>query len=139
MSIKNCKLIDLPKHVDDRGLLSFIESNQHIPFEIKRIFYLYDVPAQKSRGAHAHKTLQQFILSLGDSLDVEIDDGREKQRFHLNKPWKGLYIPPMIWTSVENFQSKSICMVLASDSYQESDYYRNYENFLQAINTTISI
>lgn len=133
MSIKNCRLITLPKISDDRGSLSFLEGNQHIPFNIKRIFYLYHVT--QSRGAHAHKKLQQFIISLGDGFEVELDDGKEKQRFHLNKPWEGLYIPPMIWTSVEKFQQNSVCLVLASDVYDEADYHRDYTEFLQAVRT----
>ncbi len=132
MSIKKCKLVTLPKIADERGLLSFVEGKQHIPFEIKRIFYLYNVPKMKTRGAHAHKTLHQFIISFGDGLDIKMDDGHEKQSLQLNKPWQGLYIPPMIWTSVENFCDNSICMVLASDSYDEADYYRNYDAFLRA-------
>jgi dTDP-4-dehydrorhamnose 3,5-epimerase-like enzyme len=133
MNINNCQLITLPKIGDDRGLLSFVESNQHIPFDIKRIFYLYDVPEIKSRGAHAHKKLEQFIISLNGNFEVELNDGREKKRILLDKPWQGLYIPSMIWASVENFTRDSICLVLASDLYDEADYYRNYDDFLQVV------
>ena len=133
MSIKNCKLVTLPKIGDERGMLSFAESGNHVPFEIKRVFYSYHVPEMKSRGAHAHKKLEQFILSLGGSFEVELDDGREKNRFVMDKPWQGLYVSPMIWTSVENFQSTAVCFVLASDVYDESDYYRNYDDFLRAV------
>lgn len=133
MSIKDCKLITLPKISDERGSLSVAENNRHIPFEIKRIFYLYDVPDSQSRGAHAHKTLEQFIVCLAGGFDVEIDDGCEKQRFYLHKPWEGLYLPPMIWTSVENFREQAICLSLASQHYDEADYYRNYAAFLQAV------
>lgn len=129
MSLKQCRLINLPKIGDERGMLSFVEGNQHVPFAIKRIFYLYDVPETKSRGAHAHKKLEQFIIGLGGSFEVELDDGRSKQRFELDQPWQGLYIPPMIWTSVENFKNNAVCLVLASDVYDEADYYRNYEEF----------
>lgn len=133
MGIKDCRLITLPKIADERGCLSVAENNQHIPFEIKRIFYLYDVPSSQSRGAHAHKTLQQFIICLSGGFDVEIDDGREKQRFHLHQPWEGLYIPPMIWASVENFRDRAVCLSLASEQYDEADYYRNYPAFLDAV------
>jgi len=133
MNIKNCRLVTLPKLNDDRGALSFAEGNQHVPFDIKRIFYLYDVPANKSRGAHAHKTLHQFIISFGGALDITLDDGRDKQLFTLRNPNEGLYIPPMIWTAVENFNPQSVCVVLASDVYDEGDYYRDYEEFLRAV------
>lgn len=135
MSVEQCQLIKLPKIGDERGLLSLIEGNNHIPFDIKRIFYLYDVT--KSRGAHAHKKLQQFIISLGNSFDVILDDGKQKKCLRLDKPWEGLYIPPMTWVSVENFQQGAVCLVLASDVYDESDYHRNYAEFLQA--TTASL
>ena len=133
MSIKNCKLITLPKIGDERGMLSFAENKKHIPFDIKRVFYSYDVPEMKSRGAHAHKKLEQFILSLGGSFEVLLDDGREQQRFVMDKPWQGLYIAPMVWTAVEKFQSHAVCFVLASDEYEESDYYRNYDEFMRAV------
>lgn len=132
MNLKHCKLITLPKKVDERGLLNIIEGNQDIPFDIKRIFYLYDVPANQSRGAHAHKMLEQFIICLNGTLEVIVDDGHHKQLFKLTNPWEGIYIPPMIWTSVENFCHNAICLVLASAKYDESDYYRVYSEFTQA-------
>ncbi len=133
MSLKNCRRVILPKIGDERGLLSFAEGGKHVPFDIKRIFYSYAVPDQKSRGAHAHKKLEQFILALGGSFEVELDDGQEKQRFLMDKPWEGLYVAPMTWTSVENFQQSAVCMVLASDVYDEADYYREYSDFLKSI------
>jgi len=133
MAIKDCVVVKLPKISDPRGNLSFIESNNHVPFEIKRIFYLYDVPTAESRGAHAHRILQQFIICLAGSFDVSIDDGVEKSTIHLNRPWTGLYLPPMIWAAEENFDPGSICLVLASELFNESDYYRDYDEFLQEI------
>jgi dTDP-4-dehydrorhamnose 3,5-epimerase-like enzyme len=130
-SIDLCKVIDLPKITDPRGNLTFIEQNNHIPFEIKRMFYLYDVPTGESRGAHAHKTLEQFLICLSGSFDVELDDGKDKKKIHLNRPWQGLYLPPMIWAAETNFDPGSVCAVLVSDFYDESDYLRNYEEFLK--------
>jgi dTDP-4-dehydrorhamnose 3,5-epimerase-like enzyme len=133
MSINHCKLIQLPKISDDRGALSFAETNRHIPFEFKRLFYLYNVPTHQSRGSHAHKAGHQFILCLNGELEIEIDDGQHKKRFHLNKQWEGLHVPPLIWTTLENFSENASCVVLASDFYDEADYYRNYAEFLQAV------
>ncbi|MEY3996193.1 MAG: hypothetical protein RL344_536 [Pseudomonadota bacterium] len=133
MTIKNCKLIDLPKITDPRGNLSVIESGVQIPFDIKRVFYLYDVPTGADRGAHAHKALHQFLICLSGSFDVSIDDGFEKETIHLNRPWQGLHIPPMIWAAEINFDPGSVCLVMASDRYDESDYYRNYDDFLSAV------
>jgi hypothetical protein len=101
-----------------------------VPFEIKRVFYLYDVPTGEDRGAHAHKTLHQFLICLAGSFDVQIDDGTQHDTIHLNRPWKGLHIPPMIWASEVNFDPGSVCLVLASEVYDESDYIRDYREFL---------
>lgn len=133
--IQDCQLITLPKFIDDRGSLSFIEGCKHVPFEIKRIFYLYDVSTGKTRGAHAHKASQQFILNFGGAFEVEVDDGRNKKQFSLADPSEGLYIPSMIWTTIKAFQASSICLVLASDLYDEADYHRDYEAFLTAATT----
>jgi hypothetical protein len=133
MSIKNCQIIELPKIVDARGNLTFIEGNNHVPFDVKRVFYLYDVPTAADRGAHAHKALHQFLVCLSGSFDVSIDDGSSKDIIHLNRPWKGLHIPPMIWASEINFDPGSICLVLASALYDESDYYRDYSLFMDAV------
>lgn len=132
MNIDLCKVLELPKISDPRGNLTFIESNSHIPFEIKRVFYLYDIPTAESRGAHAHKTLHQFLICLAGSFDVSLNDGLNKKIVHLNRPWLGLHIPPMIWASEINFDPGSICLVLTSDSYHEDDYYRDYEEFMKA-------
>jgi hypothetical protein len=131
-SIRDCELLQLPKVTDPRGNLTFVEGGNHIPFDIKRVFYLYDVPTGESRGAHAHRQLSQFLICLAGSFDVYLDDGNEKDIRHLNRPWSGLLIPPMIWASEVNFDAGSVCMVLASDVYIEEDYIRTYEDFLSA-------
>ena len=133
MSIGNCRIIELPKIADQRGNLTFIEGNNHIPFEIKRIYYLYDVPGGESRGGHAHKKLEQLIIAANGSFDVVLDDGHERKKFHLNRSYSGLYIAPRIWRELENFSSGSVCLVLASDYFDESDYLRRYEGFIQFI------
>lgn len=132
MSLKDSRIIELPRINDHRGNLTFIESNRHIPFEIKRTYYLYDVPGGASRAAHGHKTLQQFMVAMSGSFDVTLDDGYEKQLFHLNRSYYGLYIPPMMWRDLNNFSSGAVCLVLASDFYEEDDYFRKYSDFLAA-------
>lgn len=131
--LADCKVIELPKITDPRGNLSFIEGGQHIPFEIKRVFYLYDVPTGESRGAHAHIELEQFLICLAGSFDVSLDDGFKKTSIHLNRPWKGLYIPPMIWASEINFDPSSVCLVMASSCYSETDYIRDYGHYLNLV------
>ncbi len=127
--IQQCKIVELPKIYDPRGNLTFIESERHIPFNIKRVYYLYDVPGGAERGGHAHKELQQLVIAMSGSFDVLIDDGFNKSRYHLNRSYFGLYICQMIWRELDNFSSGSVCMVLASNYYDESDYYRNYKEF----------
>lgn len=129
-SVLRCQLIELPKITDPRGNLTFIEGMNHIPFEIKRVYYLYDVPGGAERGGHAHKALQQVIIAMSGSFDVILNDGHEKKRIHLNRSYIGLYVCPMIWRELDNFSSGSVCMVLASEKYDEGDYYRNYAEFL---------
>jgi len=133
MSITDCKLIDLPKIHDPRGNLTFIESERHIPFEIKRVYYLYDVPGGATRAGHAHKTLQQVLIAIAGSFDVILDDGKEKKLYHLNRSYFGLYIYPLTWRIIDNFSSGAVCLSIVSDFYDESDYYRDYIEFLQAI------
>ncbi len=129
MSVEDCKLITLPKIEDHRGNLTFVEGNQHIPFAIKRTYYLYDVPAGAERGGHAHRDLQQLIIAVAGSFDVLLDDGRQQRRITLNRPYIGLYVSTMIWRELDNFASGSVCLVLASTPYEESDYFRDYAEF----------
>jgi len=131
MGIESCQLIQLPKISDPRGNLTFIEGQEHIPFDIKRVYYLYDVPGGASRAAHGHKALSQLMIAISGSFDVELDDGYTKKKYQLNRPYTGLYIPPMIWRDLNNFSSGSVCMVLASERYDEVDYYRDYLEFAQ--------
>ena len=132
MNIDHCKIIDLPKISDPRGNLTFIEGGNHIPFDIQRVYYLYDVPGGAERGGHAHKNLHQLIIAMSGSFDVILDDGDQKRRVHLNRSYNGLYVCPMIWRELDNFSSGSVCMVLASNKYDEADYYRDYRDFLNA-------
>lgn len=132
MSLKDCRIIELPKIQDNRGNLTFIEGTNHIPFEIRRVYYLYDVPGGSERGSHAHKKLHQFIVAMSGSFDVVLNDGRESKRFHLNRSYQGLYVCPMMWRDLDNFSSGSVCMVLASERYDENDYIRDYQEFLAA-------
>ena len=132
MLLDKCEIIDLPMIHDARGNLSFIENGKHIPFDIKRIYYLYDVPGGAERGAHAHKDLHQLIIAISGSFDVVLDDGAAKKRFHLSRSYYGLYVCPMIWRVLDNFSSGSACLVLASNFYDDDDYYRDYEEFLSA-------
>jgi hypothetical protein len=134
MIIEQCKILNLPKITDSRGNLSFIEGGNHIPFDIERVYYLYDVPGGAERGGHAHKGLQQLIVAMSGSFDVVLNDGVQEKRFHLNRSYNGLYICPMIWRELDNFSSGSVCMVLASNKYDENDYYRNYDQYLEARN-----
>jgi hypothetical protein len=133
MVIENCGLIKFPRISDPRGNLTFIEAERHVPFQVKRVFYLYDVPTGESRGAHAHRELQQVVICLSGSFDVIVDDGIRTARFHLNRPWEGLYVAPMIWGAEVNFDPGSVCVVLASDYYKEADYYRDYDAYLKAV------
>ena len=133
MNLNNYKLIDLPKIADTRGNLTFVEGGRHVPFDIKRIFYLYDVPGGADRAGHALKTCHQFLIAISGSFDVMVDDGRDKARFHLNRSYYGLYIPRMTWRELDNFSSGSVCLVLASEYYDEADYYRVYSDFVRAV------
>jgi len=133
MTIDECKILQLPKISDPRGNLTFVESQRHIPFAIKRVYYLYDVPGGESRGGHAHKSLQQLIIAMSGSFDVLLDDGIRKKTVSLNRSYMGVYVPTMTWRELTNFSSGSICMVLASEYYEEDDYYRDYDDFIAAI------
>lgn len=130
--ISRCRMMDFPKISDPRGNLTFVENGDNIPFDIQRVYYLYDVPGGAQRGGHAHKALQQLIIAISGSFDVVLDDGHENKRFHLDRSYNGLYVCPMIWRALDNFSSGSVCMVLASNRYDEADYYRNYDDYLVA-------
>jgi dTDP-4-dehydrorhamnose 3,5-epimerase-like enzyme len=133
MSVKDCRLIELPRVNDPRGNLTFIESGRHVPFVVKRIFYLYDVPGGATRAGHALKSCHQFLIATSGSFDVIVDDGVQQETFQLNRSYYGLYIPPLIWREIGNFSSNSICMVLASEFYSEEDYHREYPQFISAV------
>jgi hypothetical protein len=123
------QIIQLPKFLDPRGNLSFIEDDNHIPFKIVRTYWIYDVPGGEVRGAHAYKTLQEFIVALSGSFDVVLHDGKQEHRFHLNRSYYGLYVPKMYWRSMENFSTNSVAMILADQSYNENEYIRDFETF----------
>ncbi|HUP59850.1 MAG TPA: FdtA/QdtA family cupin domain-containing protein [Thermoanaerobaculia bacterium] len=130
MPLSDCKVIELPRIQDARGNLTFIEGARHVAFDIARVYYLYDVPGGSARGGHAHRALHQLVIAMSGSFDVHLDDGRERSTFHLNRSYFGLYICPMIWREIDNFSSGSVCMVLASNYYDEADYYRDYDQFV---------
>lgn len=135
MSLADCGLIELPKIADPRGNLTFIEGSRHVPFEIRRIFYLYDVPGGANRAGHALKSCHQFLIAMSGSFDVVLDDGATRQRYHLNRSYYGLYVTPLTWREIDNFSSGSVCAVLASETYSEAGYYRDYHDFLRAVTT----
>lgn len=131
--LDDCRIVNFPKVTDYRGNLSFIEENNQIPFQIKRVYYLYDVPSGATRGGHAHKALHQVVIALSGSFDVILDDGFRKRSFFLNRPHYGLYIPPKVWRELENFSSNSVALSLVSEVYDESDYIRNYDTFKSSV------
>lgn len=132
------RLLQLPQVTDERGNLTFIEGGVHIPFDIDRIYYLYDVPGGAERGGHAHKTLHQLLIALSGSFDVHIDNGRDRRSFHLNRAYNGLYIPPMNWREIDNFSGGSVCLALASARFEESDYIRDYIVYTHAARTIVA-
>lgn len=127
------EIISLPRHKDPRGNLSVIENDKEIPFDIKRVYYIYDVPGGEGRAHHAHKTLKQFIVALSGSFTVLLDDGKEKTEILLNKPYLGLLVNPEIWTNLVDFSSGAVCMVLCSEFYDPDDYISDYKEFLEYI------
>ena len=127
------RIIDLPKIEDPRGHLSYIEAENHVPFVIKRTYLIYDVPGGQQRGGHAYKDLEEFIVALSGSFDVILDDGKEKKIFSLNRSYYGLYVPKMMWRSMENFSTNALCMSLVSTPYDKHDYIRNYHQFKREI------
>ena len=128
-TIDDCHVIDIRRYSDNRGYLSVIENDLDVPFEIKRIYYLYLVP-EVARGAHAHKQLHQLLVATSGSVEVIMDDGRQKKSFMLDKPWKGLLIPPGLWRDMENFSGGAVLLCVASEKYDATDYIRDYEEFL---------
>ena len=130
VSVFDCSLYELNKIEFASGNLTYVYNNIHVPFEIKRVFYIYDVPAGESRGAHAHKHCHQFIVAAGGSFEVVLDDGANKRTVLLNRPFLGLHVPPGIWAYEQGFSSGSICLVLASDNYQETDYISDYTEYM---------
>lgn len=133
MSIDLCKIIELPKIADPRGNLTFVEGGRHIPFDIKRVFYLYDVPGGETRAGHALKTCFQLVTAVMGSFDLILDDGETRTKFTLNRAYQAVLIPPTVWRELENFSSGAVCMVIASEGYNEDAYYRSYEEYLQSV------
>lgn len=131
--IDDCKIIDLPMIKNPKGNLTFIEAGRQIPFDIRRVYYLYDIPGGEERGGHAHRALHQLIIAMSGSFDIRLDDGRAKKTVHMNRSYYGLYICPMIWREIDNFSSGAVCMALASEFYDEADYYRDYDQFIRDV------
>ena len=130
-SVFDCEIFELPRIKNRSGNITVIHNRKEIPFYVRRIFYLYDIPGGESRGSHAHKKCHQFLVAASGSFEVQLDDGKVKKIVMLNQPYRGLHIPPGIWASEVNFSSGAICLVLASHKYDESDYLREYEEFLE--------
>lgn len=131
-TVYDCTIIELDKHHSDRkGNISVVENSKDVPFDVKRTYYLYDVPGGESRGGHAHKELSQLIVAASGSFTVTLDDGNVRRTFNLNRPYQGLYIVPGIWRTLDDFSSGAVCLVLASERYIEADYIRNYNEFLK--------
>jgi hypothetical protein len=130
-TVYDCSIIQIDKHHHDKGNISVVENESTIPFGVKRVYYLFDVPGGESRGGHAHKELQQLIIAASGSFNVTLDDGRVKRTFTLNRPYQGLLVVPGIWRELDDFSSGSVCLVLASHLYEASDYIREYNEFLK--------
>lgn len=128
-TVFDCTLLQLPQNFLFNGKITSVNNGKEIPFDIKRVYYLYDVPGGEARGGHGHKELQQLIIAASGSFDLIVDDGKVKRTIHLNRPYQAVYMPPGLWRELDNFSSGSICLVLASTTYTESDYIRNYEEF----------
>lgn len=122
---------ELPRRLDARGNITFIEAEEHVPFRVQRVFYLYDVPGGAERGGHALKTCHQFLVAVSGSFDVLLDNGTEKKTVHLDRPYFGLHIPPLVWREMSNFSSGSVCLALASEHYDAQDYYREYSQYME--------
>tara|TARA_B100000927_G_C16464352_1_gene469116 strand:- start:2000 stop:2413 length:414 start_codon:yes stop_codon:yes gene_type:complete len=135
LSLLNCKLLDIPLIKERRGDISFIDSNKHIPFEIKRIYYIYDVPKDQVRGSHAHKELRQFLICISGVLEINIDDGFQKRNFTLDDPSKGLLIEPVVWKDIKFLEDNSVCLCLVNEYFSEADYLRTYNDFKKYIDS----
>lgn len=133
-TIDDCRVIDLPKIADERGNLTFVEGMRHVPFDIKRVYYLYDVPGGAARAGHAHRELEQLVIAMSGSFTVVLDDARRRKEVRLNRSYHGLYIARMVWREIEDFSSGAVCTVLASTLFDEADYYRDYAAFREAKN-----
>ena len=136
MNLRNSKIINLPKILDPRGNLSFFENNNQIPFDIKRTYWVYDVPCGEIRGGHAFKNSHEFIIALSGSFDIILNDGKKEFKYNLNRSYYGLYVPNMFWRSLENFSTNSLALITSSISFDDSDYIRNFEDFKKMINET---
>ena len=130
-SIYDCSIIELPRLKNRAGNITVVNNNDNIPFEVKRVFYIYDIPGGEDRGAHSHKNCHQFLVAVSGSFEVEMNDGTNKRTITLNRPYYGLHIPPGIWAAEKGFSSGAVCLVLASNKYDEKDYIRDYRNFLE--------
>lgn len=139
MTIGDCRFVQLPKNDDPRGSLTVIENQRHIPFAMERLFYTYDVPGGAERGGHALKTCEQFLIAMSGSFDAMVDDGTERKRYRLSQPHVGRYIPPMIWREMENFSEASVCLAVASTMYIASNYYRDYQGFIEATQVRMTL
>jgi len=133
LGLDDCRLLELPVVHNPQGNLTYIEAERHVPFDIARVYYLYDVPGGATRGGHAHRELEQLLVATSGSLEVLIDDGSRREGIHLNRSYVGLYMPSMIWRELVNFSSGSVCMVLASAPYDEADYIRDYDEFSSVV------
>jgi len=132
-TVNDCSVVKLGKIENDRGNLTVVQSLETVPFDIKRVFYLYDIPGGEARGAHAHKRCHQFLVAASGSFEVVLDDGTSRRTVFLNRPFMGLHIPPGIWAAEQEFSSGAVCLVLASEPYDEADYIRDYDDFLRFI------
>lgn len=130
VGVQDVRIIELPKIQDPRGNLTFMESRRHVPFDIQRVYYLYDVPGGESRAGHALKTTHQLLIAVSGSFTVVVDDGKARERHFLNRSYFGLYVPPLIWREIEDFSSGAVCLALVSTLYDPADYYRDYQEFV---------
>jgi len=131
MKIENCRMMEFPQIIDERGNLTFVEEENHIPYKIKRVYLIYDVPGGEKRGSHAYKELEEVIISLSGSFDLVVDDGENTKTFTLNRSYYGVYVPKGLWRTLQNFSTNALCLVLASTAYNEEDYIRNYDDFIK--------